>query len=192
MGGWREIRTAGRSLGRRVADEICFLRYVQVKRFAMFWRQNDPLFTSTTTPEMCFRELSWILPRPSKRYCVTQRATSSHLEVYPALHALVDRCTSAVGLCEASCLTRNTDVFSHASDLAARKKRKWQADDDQHSSGVCTLRSTRECVVEVERRRMSPNELATLRTHAGIAPNSKNPSGGKPPTGPAENIRWKA
>lgn len=61
--------------------------------------------------------------------------TPSHLEIYSALHALLYRRTSTVGLSEASCLARDTDILSHGSDLAAKKGRilfgvrKWQVDE---------------------------------------------------------------
>jgi len=49
----------------------------------------------------------------------------SHLEVYSALDALLDRCTPAVGLCEASRLTRDADVSAHSSDLPGRNDRSF-------------------------------------------------------------------
>ena len=54
---------------------------------------------------------------------ITFQYRRSHLEVFSALDALLERRAAAVGLREASRLARDADVFSHASDLAAKNGR---------------------------------------------------------------------
>ena len=60
------------------------------------------------------------------RLQVFSASTWSHLKVFSALDALLDRGAPAGGLREASRLARDADVFSHASDLAAKNGRASQ------------------------------------------------------------------
>ena len=67
--------------------------------------------------------------------------TVPHLKVNSALDALLDRGAPTIGLCEASRLARDADVFSHGSDLPAKNgRRHFAVHRGGDESVVCVMR----------------------------------------------------